>query len=422
VVSGLRLAVLPFVNASGDPQHSYFSEGLTGEIVTELSRYDELAVMPCRSGPCEGNGADAREIGREIGVRYVLQGTVQSTPERIRVTVHLSDGRDGRSVWGNTFQSERTAQDLLGLQDRLTRQVVSAIAGSHGALTRAELPRSRRRPPESLASHDCVLRAYDYLQNSHTPEVHLAARECLERVIRSEPDYVEGLAWLAYLYAEEFHHRWNEPDGKYDSRVRAVQMGERAVALDDANQLAHGLLGLAAVFSGDRERGIAEMQRAVALNPNGNPSVLTLLAFYLAYQGDLETSVSIARRLEELVPSPPAHQDAPLMVSHFVHGRYEQALVHAQDIVGPAQLIDPVFLAATLGQLGRADEAAPVLEQLREIWAALCNKAGCDGLELVALRRELVERWAVAEPLADKLIEGLVKAGLKEEKPNGGGG
>jgi TolB-like protein/Flp pilus assembly protein TadD len=415
VVTGLRIAVLPF--ATDDPEQSYFGEGLTGEIITELSRYDELAVMPCRSGPCEPDGADAREIGREIGVRYVLQGTVQSTPERIRVTVHLADGRDGRSVWGHTFDSERTAQDLFDLQDELTRQVVIAIAGSHGALARAELPHLRRRPPESLASHDCVFRAYDYLQNSHTAEVHLVARECLERVIRDEPDYVEGLAWLAYLYAEEFHHRWNEPEGEYDSRVRAVRMGERAVALDDANQLAHGLLGVAAVFSGNRERGIAEMQRAVALNPSGNPTVLALLAYYLAFQGDLETSVPIARRLEELVPSPPGHQDAPLMVSHFVHGRYEQALIRAQERnSGPGQLIDPVFLAATLGQLGRIDEASAALDELRELWGMLCAQIGCDGLDIDMLRQELVERWAVAEPLADKLIEGLRKAGLQEAR------
>jgi TolB-like protein len=95
VVTGLKIAVLPF--ATDDPEQGYFGEGLTGEIVTALSRYDELAVMPCRSGPCEGGGADAREIGREFGARYVLQGAVQSIPEKIRVTVHLHDGLDGRS-------------------------------------------------------------------------------------------------------------------------------------------------------------------------------------------------------------------------------------------------------------------------------------------------------------------------------------
>jgi len=286
VVSSLKIAVLPFVNAGGDPQQRYFSEGLTGEIVTELSRYDELAVMPCRSGPCEGEDADAREIGSEIGVRYVLQGRVQSSPERIRVNVQLFDGRDGRSVWANTFDSERTARDLFDLQDELTQQVVGEIAGSYGALARAELPNARRKPPASLDSRDCVFRAYDYLQN-HSPETHLSARDCLERVVEAEPDYVEGLAWLAYLYVDQFHHRWNEPDGEYDSRARALRVAERAVSLDDSNQLAHAYLGMAALFSGDDERGIAEMRRAVELNPI-NPIVLTLLANYLALREELD--------------------------------------------------------------------------------------------------------------------------------------
>ncbi|NIV45678.1 MAG: hypothetical protein GWN46_01995, partial [Gammaproteobacteria bacterium] len=109
--------------------------------------------------------------------------------------------------------------------------MVHEIAGSAGALARAELPVSRRKAPESLGSHDCVLRAYDYLQNppSHNEQVHLAARDCLERIVEAEPDYVDGLAWLSYFYAEQFHHRFNVPDGEDDSRERALEMAERAV-------------------------------------------------------------------------------------------------------------------------------------------------------------------------------------------------
>jgi TolB-like protein len=415
VVSSLKIAVLPFVNAGGDPQQRYFSEGLTGEIVTELSRYGELAVMPCRSGPCEGEDADARAIGAEIGVRYVLQGRVQSSAERIRVNVQLFDGGDGHSVWGNTFESERTARDLFDLQDDLTQQVVAEIAGSYGALARAELPGARRKPPASLDSRDCVFRAYDYLQN-HSPETHLAARDCLEQVVEAEPDYVEGLAWLAYLYVDQFHHRWNEPDGEYDSRARALRVAERAVSLDDSNQLAHAYLGMAALFSGDDERGIAEMRRAVELNPN-NPVVLTLLANYLALRGDLPEAVAMARRAIELVPYPPPWIDFPLFVDHYAAGRYEQALVHVKGgLFGAEDFRDPLTLAATLGQLGRTEEAGPALERFREVWGELGQKAGFTGLDIGTVRRELVERNVFPDSLTDHLMEGLEKAGLNEAK------
>jgi TolB-like protein len=416
VISGLKIAVLPFVNASGDPQQRYFSEGLTSEIVTELSRYGELAVLPCRSGPCEGEDADVREVGREMEVRYVLQGRVQSSPDRIRVNVQLFDGRDGRSVWGNTFESERTARDLFDLQDELTQQVVNEIAGSYGALARAELPSARSKPPASLDSHDCVFRAYDYLQ-THTPETHLAARECLERVVEAEPDYVDGLALLAYLYADQFHHRWNEPEGEYDSLVRALRVGERAVSLDDGNQLAHAYLGLAALFAGDSERGIAEMHRAVELHPH-NPIVMHLLSSYLAVRGEFETAVPMARRAIDLDPHPPEYADFPLFVDHYVHGRYEQALVHSKGGVfaNDTDFREPMLLAATLGQLGGVDEATSALDEFRFLWGELGKEAGFEGLDIGMVRRELLERHVFSESFTDKLIEGLEKAGLKEAK------
>ena len=421
-VSGLTVVVLPLVNASGDPEQRYFSEGLTSEIVTELSRYNELAVMPCRSGPCEGRDADPRQIGKEIGARYVLQGTVQTSPESTRVNVQLFDGDDGRSVWGKTFNADRTAQDLFELQDDLTRQVVREIAGSHGALARAELPQARRRAPESLGSHDCVFRAYDYMQNprSHDAEGQLAARDCLERIVEAEPDYVDGLAWLAFFYIEEFHHRWNEPNGEYDSRERALQMADRAVNLDGRSQLAHTFLGMAAIYSGDEVRGLAEMRRAIELNPH-NPIVLGMLSWWLANQGEIEQGVLLAQRAKALNPHPPPFFDYPIFLQHYVGGRYEQALKFTEDeLIGPDQFLEPLVRAATLGQLGRIDEAASSLSQLQTLWHRVCEQIGCDGLDLAQLRGEMIDRGAMAGTLADQLIDGLRKAGLPDRSVDSG--
>ncbi|MBW1886159.1 MAG: protein kinase, partial [Deltaproteobacteria bacterium] len=402
-VAGLSIAVLPFVNASGDPERRYFSDGLTDDIVTELSRYGELSVIACKSGPCEGSDADAREIGEFLGVRYVLQGRVQSTSQRIRVSVQLSNGGDGRSVWGNNYDSDMTARDLFDLQDDLTQHVVGAIAGSSGALSRAELPGARRKPPANLDSYDCVLRVYQYLHH-HYADNHLAARDCLERVVEAEPDYVDGLAWLAYLYADEFHHRWNEPDGDYDSRARALEFAERAVRLDDGNQLAHAYLGIASLFNGDSERGIAEIYRAVDLHPN-NINVLALLSNYLALQGDFEHAVPMATKAIALDPNPPEYIRMPLFLDHYFHGRYEEALVLSKGgVVGGADFREPLFLAATYGQLGRIEEARPALDELRTLWARPMDE----------IRLELIERHAFSPELADRIIEGAAKAGLEE--------
>jgi adenylate cyclase len=419
-VASLRIAVLPFVNASGDSEQRYFSDGLTSEIVTELYRYDELAVISCREGPCGRGDADSNTIGRELGVRYVLHGSVQTSRDRIRVNAQLSDARGGRSVWAETFNSRRTASDLFDLQDALTRQVVNAIAGSHGVLARVDLRSSKRKPPASMNSYDCVLRVYGFW-HEHTAESLREARNCLERVRAAEPDYVEGLAWLALLYADQQYHYWDEPGQGYDSRERAVELGERAVSLDGGNPRARAHLGFALFRSGDPERGIAEMTRAVELNPN-NPDLLDILGGSLVKTGEFERAVAITKRAIELNPDPPEWIDLPLFIDHYVHGRYEQALVRSRNgLVAIEDFREPLYLAATLGQLGRREEAAPVLDEFRAQWARLCEQTGCEDLDIDDVRQELTEHHHFSESITGKLIEGLAKAGVKEEKPTGGG-
>ena len=159
------------------------------------------------------------------------------------------------------------------------------------------------------------------------------------------------------------------------------------------------------------------MRRAVELNPH-NPIVMHLLSNYLAIRGEFETAVPMARRAIELNPHPPEYADFPLFVDHYVHGRYEKALVHSKGgvIANETDFREPLFLAATLGQLGRVDEAASALDELRFLWGELGKQAGFEGLDIGMLRRELLERQAFTEPFTDQLIEGLEKAGLKEAK------
>jgi TolB-like protein len=414
LVTGLKVAVLPFATVGEDSEQRYLSEGLTGQLVTELSSHRELAIVPCRAGPCEGDSVDARTIGRELGVRYVLRGQIQSSPERFRVNVQLFDGTDGRSVWGNVFNSDRRASDLFDLQDELTQQVIGAIAGTYGILARTERPAARSKPPENLDNLDCIFRTYAYLQD-HTAETHLAARSCLESVIEEHPDYVDGLAWLAYLYADEFHHRWNEPkSGQYDSRERALKLGERAVALDDSSQLAHIGLSLALSFvEGAELRAVAEMRRAIEFNPS-NHLVMTLLPNYLVLHGEYETGVALSRRAEELIAFPPVWVDFPQFVDDYVHGRFEQALERAMEgVVGDVDFREPLFRAVTLGQLGRVEEAQTHLDRFRELWAELCREANCDRLDYEPLRDELLVRQAFSEEFTDRILEGLRKAGFE---------
>jgi len=407
---GPSIAVLPFTNAGGDPDQEYFSDGLTEDIITELSRYHELSVM-ARSSTAryKNSDVDVREIGADLEARYVLQGSVGKTGQRIRLRVQLSDSHDGRLVWGSNYERDLTASDLFELQDELTQQVVNAIAGSYGALTRAALPTARSKPPANLDSYDCVLRTYEYLQ-VHTPENHLAARNCLEVVTETYPDYIDGLAWLAYLYAEEYHHRWNERTDEYVALDRARDLAERAVRLDNANHVAHGALSLIHTFSGEHERARIEGRRTIELSPN-NALWLAVLGANLTQQEDFERGSQMVRKAIALSPHPQSWITMPLFHDHYYHGRYHEALAAAQAMDTSGDFRGPLFLAAAYGQLGRPDEAGPAIEELRALWSRPVGD----------IRQEMIERHGYTPGLTDHLMEGLEKAGLDGVVDHGGG-
>jgi serine/threonine protein kinase len=397
------IAVLPFANASGDADQEYFSIGLTEEVITELSRYRELAVI-AHSAAAEFEkdhaGADVAEIGRVLNAQYVLQGSVFRQGNRIRINARLSDAVESRAVWGTTYERDLTVQDLFDIQDDITQQVVSAIAGTYGAVARAGLSALRGKPPTSLSSYDCVLRTYDYLQN-HTDENHALARDCLERVVETEPDYADGLAWLGYLYGEEYHHRRNERTDDYVALDRALELGLKAVRIDDASHVAHGTLSLTYYFRGDYQRAEVENRRATELAPN-NAMWLVIMGLYHIQRENFEEGVPmVTRAIELFTPHPPAWVRMATFLDHYAHGRYEEALaeIQATDLGDDFRM--PLFLAAAYGQLGRVEDAQPALEELGRLWT----------LPFGELRSELIERHAHAPGLTDHLLDGLIKSG-----------
>jgi len=402
VALAVIIAVLPFTNASGDPDQEYLANGLTEELITQLSKYQELMVV-ARSSILKYKDlpVDIREVGEALGIRYLLQGTVQKSGDKMRLTAQLSDSSNGRQIWGESYDRDLTASDFFSLQDELTDEVLSAIAGSYGALFQAELAQARRKPPSSLDAYDCVLRVYDYLQ-IHSGEKHLAARDCLENAVDESSDYVDALAWLAYLYGEEYHHRWNARPDEYDALDRALQAGEDAVQLDAVSQVAHGCLAMTLFMRGDYDRATVEAQRAVDLNPR-NAVWLGLMGLYLSQLGDSERGLPMVREATLLSPHPPAWMHMAYFYDHYLNGRYNEALNEARLLDWDGDFRIPLFVAASYGQLGRIDEAAPALAELRALWSMPVEDLG----------PELIERHAIAPELTDLLLEGLAKAGLE---------
>jgi len=396
---GPSVAVLPFANVSGDPAQEYFSDGLTEDIITGLSRFSELFVIARHSTfHYKRTTADVRDVGRELGVRYVLEGSVRRAGERVRVTAQLSDAGDGRQLWAEVYDRDLTAGDLFGLQDELTDRVVGAVTGTYGAISRAGLVESRRKTTDSLDAYDCVLRTYEYLQ-IHTAANHLAARNCLERVVDLDADYADAWAWLAYTYAEEHRHRWNAQPELYDSLERALEVAERALGLDPRNQVAHGAVALTYFGRRQYDRFVREVEKTVAINPN-NALWLALFGTYLAQRGDFDRALPMVGRALSLDPNPPLWLHITPFLDSYRDGRYEEAVEAAQRITSGDTYQARVFLAAAYGQLGRHDEAARALAELDPDSAA-------------AVREELRASYGYADEVIEPLIEGLHEAGLE---------
>jgi len=218
------------------------------------------------------------------------------------------------------------------------------------------------------------------------------------------------LAWLAYLYAEEYHHRWNERTDEYIALDRARDLAEKAVRLDNANHVSHFALSLIHTFSGEHELAKIEGRRTLELSPN-NAMWLSVFAAYLTAQEDFENGLPMVRKAIALSPHPQGWITMPLFYDHYHHGRYEEALAASQGMDLFGDFRGPLFVAASYGQLGRPDEAEPSIEEMRALWSWPVGE----------IRQELIERHGYTPGLTDHLMEGLAKAGLDGVAQNGGG-
>jgi adenylate cyclase len=183
--AGPSIAVLPFTNLTGDPAQEYFVDGVTEDIITELSKFQPFRVITRNSTfRYKGQAVDVREVGKDLGARYAVEGSVRRSSERIRVSVQLLDATDGDHVWGQTYDRDLTAQDVFAIQDEITLCIANTVADAHGIVSRELTKETRRKSVEELSSYECVLRLHEY-NRVNTVETHLAALQCLEHTVKS---------------------------------------------------------------------------------------------------------------------------------------------------------------------------------------------------------------------------------------------
>jgi TolB-like protein len=393
------IAVLPFQNMSADPEQDYFADGVVEEIITALSRMRWLFVVARNSSfTYKGRAVDVKQVGRELGVRYVLEGSVRKMASRVRITGQLIDAANGTHLWADRFDG--SLEDIFDLQDQVTASVVGAIAPK---LELAEMERAKRKPTESLDAYDYYLRgtasAHQFTRDSSSDALLL-----FSKAIELDPGFAAAYGGAVRCYAQRKANGWIADPAR--EIAETVQMARRAVALgkDDAGALAWGGLGLALVAR-DLDDGAAFVDRALTLNPN-LAAAWHVSALIRVWRGEPEPAIEREARAMRLSPLDPllGQMQSATAWAHLGAGRCDEASSWAERAMREMPTWVPAYIAAAASHAiaGRSDAARAAAASLRRLSPSFrASQLG----EIFPLRR--------AADLA-RLVEGLRKAGLPE--------
>jgi adenylate cyclase len=358
------IAVLPLDNLSGDKEQDYFSDGITEDIITELSRFSELFVIAHNSSlQFKGKAVDVRQVGRELGVRYVLQGGIRRGGNRVRISVQLIDAVTGIHRWAERY--ERQLDDVFAVQDEVARTIVTILAAH---VNKAETERTLNRPPETWQAYDYYLRAVDAnasFSSSYKAAELYEVRRLLGQSIAIDPNYARAYARLSYTVVQAWNIALDSDHLNPAALERAYQLAGKAVQLGPNLPQAHAQLGHVLCKGRENEAALAAFERAMALNPN-----FTDWRFgeALLYAGDPARAIEAIERHMRLDPFYAPLAPAFLGLAHYMLKQYSQALPLLQECASrmPKSRIPHCLLAATYAQLGDIEKArAEAAEALR---------------------------------------------------------
>ena len=392
------LAVLPLVNMSGNAEQEYLADGLTEDIITALSNCRSFPVISRNSTfTYKGRSVDVRTIATKLGARYVLEGSIRKSGERIRVTAQLIDATTGHHVWAEKY--DRTIEDIFDLQDEITQRIAATVA--------PELERAERK---RVASHTPDPNAWDFYHRGMsffyqgTQESGAKSREYFERAIELDPSYSRAYSGLAISYHDEVGV-WHDPE-RDEMLAKSLAAAQQAVKLDDTDSYAYTMLGLVQMRMCQYDLGIAHCRRAITLNPS-NALAYIILGNCLAYSGQSEDGISYTETGLRLNPEEPnSHFFLGILSrSHLTARNHNEAVGCARDSINLRSDWPDVYfgLASALGHLDRVEEAMSAIAECERL------KPG-----RIAVEVEEMQRLHRNPDDAEHILEGLRKAGWSE--------
>ncbi|MER9049261.1 adenylate/guanylate cyclase domain-containing protein [Mesorhizobium sp. M0923] len=357
-ISKPSIVVLPFSNMSGDPEQEFFADGLTEDIITELSRHHELFVISRNSAFVYKNRAvNVREVAEKLDVQYLVEGSVRKIGDRVRVTVQLIDTANDAHIWADKY--DRKLVDIFAIQDEVTAAIAATLPGRVEAAQRDQLARAK---PANMAAYECVLAA-KVLHHRSTIADNERAQTLIERAVTLDPDYAHAHAWRACILGQAWVHNWCEDrDAVWNNIMAAL---DRALALDNNDADVHRILAAVNVNNNELTTARYHQERALALNPNYD-LVVVQQGELLTWLGRPEEGIEWIRKAMQLNPHHPERFWSHLGKAHFAARQYGEA-IEAFMHLSTMDSVQHAFAAACYGWLGDEIAAAAHLGKIRTL-------------------------------------------------------
>ena len=354
------IAVLPFENRGKELQWDRLSDGITEDIVTDLSHSKDLFVIALDSTLIyKGKSANVRDVGRELGVSYVLQGSIQPIADRVRVTAQLIDARTGSYLWSNRY--DRPVADLFKVQSEVTEKIAATLTGWEGALAEAELSLARRKPPNSLSAYDTYLLGME-AKHKVTKEGFDEGERLFRKALAIDPQLARAYVGLVYIY----QYRIDLGLGSLaDNKAKIMEAARNAVRLDPNDAETQLGLGHAFLYHGKAEQALEQYARAEALAPN-NADILMIIAWYLPSLGQPERAVTLADKALQLNPNYPYWYNQGLSIVYFFGRQYEKSVKYSKLVTEPFAA-DYAYLAAASAMMDHAATAQAAATELARL-------------------------------------------------------
>jgi len=392
------IAVLPFNNMSGDPGQEYFSDGLTEQIISGLSKARNLFVIARNSSfAYKDRSIGTKQIARELGVKYILEGSVQRSGERVRITAQLIDAITDYHMWSESY--DRDLSDIFALQDEITMKLIHSMSVN---LTYGEQARLWQGATTKIEAYDMQQRGFEYFLRYNEKD-NKQARQFFNKAINIDKSFAIAHASLGLTYLLDLFLGWSKSQSPAESFKQVEKCAEKALALEDSLDIGHILSGFVNLLKRQYDEAIKEGERAIELNPNGAEAHHGLgLILYLS--GETELAIKLLDRAFRLNPIPPSHYYTSMAAAYRNNEQYEKAIEFAEKCIvdRPDNLLAHLVLASSFSFLNRAEEARNAAEQIIRIDPNFS-----------------VKNWGMTMPYKDqgtldKIMEAFRKAGLPD--------